>query len=107
MKVIILYSKHDKSEKQAKDIQFRLGAQAKAKMIEVFDDAEGQAIKKLLEPRDFPCVVVIHDHLQGPELELGFVEAAVAQQRDIDEKQYHRRDTSFLESVLKPGRDAD
>ena len=103
MKAVILYSQHDVSRNKVEDIKQRLFPKVEAiDVIEVYGNELGQAIKNILGPREFPCVIFVQDYLQGSALDdLEYVEACFDEQQDIDEREFHKRDTEFLKARLE------
>lgn len=103
MKAIILYSQYDSSKNKVENIKQKLFPKAEAiDVIEVYGSELGNAIKNVLAPREFPCVIFVQDYLQGEALDdLEYVEACFDEQQDIDEREFHKRDTEFLKALLK------
>ena len=102
MKAVILYSKHDNNQDKIEQLKQSLSPRVSAvDVVDVCGSETGIAINKIFAPREFPVVIFIHDFLQGVSLDnLGYLEAVIMEQQDIDEREYHQRVTDFIGAKL-------
>lgn len=103
MRAIILYSKHEESREKVEDIKVQLTNRIESvDVIEVYGTEVGMAIKNILNPSSYPCVVFIPDYLQGDALNnIEYFESCIEELTDINEREVHKRETDFLGARLQ------
>ena len=109
MKAIVLYSKHESGQQeQAEALAQELGAFAQAiDILEVYGSDLGRAMKDLLAVREFPAVVFVQDHLAGQAItDTAYLQTAVAEQQDIEEREFRSTASGHLQAVLETAKEA-
>lgn len=113
MRAIVMYSRHEAGQREkAQAIAQSMGAYASAvDVVDAYGNDLGNALLTLLRPREFPAVIFVQDHLAGSALaENDHLQAAVAEQHDIAEREYRKNPGSGhlkaqLDSVKEEGRE--